>query len=179
MRLAIVGGFDGAHVGGSLARAAEREGIEAVCFDTADAMGGPRLLAALRWRLFDRQPLRLHRFSAFVVEQCLEARCDTLIATGSAALTASAVQALRGLRVCCVNFSTDDPWNAILRSNWHLRALPAYDIVFTTRRANLADIRALGCRDVRYLPFGYDDALSSPPPSPRSGLANDVLFLVA
>jgi spore maturation protein CgeB len=64
-----------------------------------------------------------------------------------------------------------------MRAGWHLRALPEYDTVFTPRRANIGDLRALGCRDVRYLPFGYDETLCRPPERPLDGARPDVLFV--
>lgn len=177
LKLAIVGGFVGTHVAGSLATAASGLGFETMNFDTTDAAFGLRLIDALFWRLADRRPPLLDRFSSMVVDKCHEARPDVLIATGSAALTAPALRALRGLGVVCMNFSADDPWNGAMGSRWHRRALPNYDLVFTPRRSNLNDFAALGCRDVRYLPFGYDDALFAPPPAPANGPAIEVLFV--
>jgi spore maturation protein CgeB len=177
LKVAIVGGFSGAHLAGSLARAAERLGVETIRLDTADAAGGAPWLRALRWRLADRRPLRLDRFSAAVVDRCREARPDVLIATGSAALTESALRQIKALGVVCVDFSTDDPWNAAVRSDWHLRALPHYDLVFTPRRANLDDFAALGCPAVRYLPFGYDETLFAPPGVGEEAPSHDVLFV--
>ena len=48
--------------------------------------------------------------------------------------------------IVCVNYSTDDPWNPALRASWHLRALPEYDAVFTTRRANIGSFAEIGLR---------------------------------
>jgi spore maturation protein CgeB len=177
LKLAIVGAFSGTHIAGSLARAAESLGVETVRIDTADASRGPRLMASLRWRLADRQPLRLHRFSASVVDLCRSTRPDVLLATGSAALTAPALQALRAQGVLTVNFSTDDPWSATVGSAWHRRALSRFDVVFSPRRANLADLQALCCPDVRYLPFGYDETLFSPPDALADTTGPDVLFV--
>lgn len=174
VKIAIVGGFGGTQVGGSLARAADALSLETLGFDTA-AASGARWLRSLNWRLADRRPPGLERFSAEVVGVCARARPDVLIATGSAALTERAVLALRASGALCLNFSTDDPWNPTSRSRWHLRALRRYDVVFTPRRANLADLSALGCSDVRYLPFGYDDSLFAP--SGGDGAGPDVLFV--
>src|SRR5262249_50789933 len=60
---------------------------------------------------------------------------------------------------------------------WYLRALPAYGLVFTARQANIEDFRRLGCQDVRYLPFGYDDTLFSPPEGVANTPTHDVLFV--
>src|SRR5258707_14668499 len=50
-RLAIVGLFDGTHIGGSLWRAATYLGIDTAKFDISDAGGGNRILRAALWRL--------------------------------------------------------------------------------------------------------------------------------
>ncbi|HEY2483240.1 MAG TPA: glycosyltransferase [Caulobacteraceae bacterium] len=177
MKIAIVGAFHGTHVGGSLARAAEALGYETLRFDTAGAWRGPRALTALRWRVDDRKPLRLARFSRSVVDSCRAERPDVLIATGAAALTADAVRDVRALGARCLNYSTDDPWNPAARAEWYLCALPAYDAVCTTRRANLEDFRRLGCRTVRYLPFAYDEVLFAPVTNSNTTASHDVLFV--
>jgi spore maturation protein CgeB len=176
-KLAIVGAFEGAHLGASLARAAASLGLETIVFDTAGAAGGNRYFRALCWHLADRRPPHLGRFSARIVAACATARPDILIATGSAPLTPQALRMLQALGVVCINYSTDDPWNRAQLAQWHLRALTAYNIVFTTRRANIADFRKLGCPDVHFLPFGFDDTLFYPMQGIPEGPNHDVLFV--
>src|SRR5438874_1665827 len=94
-RLAIVGGFDGTHVGGSLWRAARHLGIDAVKFDVSDAARGNRVLRAALWRFGDRRPLRMHSFSGSVAADCKQLEPEFLIATGAAPLTGSALRTLR------------------------------------------------------------------------------------
>jgi spore maturation protein CgeB len=177
MKIAIVGASSGSHLGASFARAAEHLNFEHLWFDTNEAARGNKILRALRWRYSDRRPLRLEQFSAEVVETCALTRPQVLVATG-AALTASALHALHNIGVISVNYSTDDPWNASSRAEWHLRALPAYQVVFTPRRANLEDLHRLGCPKVHYMPFGYDDTLFFVDGIPRdAALSHDVLFV--
>ena len=76
-------------------------------------------------------------------------------------------------------FLTDDPWNAQLRNKRLVSELTQYDIVFTPRRINVAQLCMLGCRMVRYLPFGYDSDLFHPVALSESDLAlyqSDVMF---
>jgi spore maturation protein CgeB len=176
-RLTIVGAFDGTHIGGSLARAAAQLGIDPAILDVAKASRGNRFVRALNWRLADRRPLHLKRTSAEIVASCAAGRADILISTGAAPLIKEHLSTLRAAQVICVNYSTDDPWNPAHRARWHLRALPAYDIVFTTRHANIDEFRKLGCPDVRYLPFGYDDALFGSPERTIDVPSYDVLFV--
>src|SRR6185437_10843792 len=109
--LAIVGAFQGTHVGASLERAAARLRITVTRFDTEGAMRANRLLRAALWHLGGHRPARLDGFSAEVVARCAEARPALLIATGAAPLTRAALRRLREMGIACFNYATDDPWN--------------------------------------------------------------------
>src|SRR5438132_13504742 len=61
--LAIVGGFDGTHVGGSLWRAARHFDIDTAKFDVSAAGCRNRVLHAALWRLGGGRPPGMHRFS--------------------------------------------------------------------------------------------------------------------
>jgi spore maturation protein CgeB len=176
-RLALLGVSGGPHIGGSLARSAEKLGIRSMFFDADRAFAGSRLLRSLSWHFTDRRPIHLDRFSNQIVESCTRANPEVLIATGMAPLTEPALHELRRLGVVCVNYSTDDPWNPVMRSRWHLRALPSYDLVFTPRRSNLDDFRRLDCTNVHYLPFGYDESLFTPSEYSDSTPAHEILFV--
>jgi hypothetical protein len=177
LKMAVVGTMGGTHIGGSFARGAAKMGIESIWFDANQASTGPRLLRSLFWHLGDRRPLHLDRFSNSVVEACARAKPKILIATGIAPLTESALRALRQLGIVSVNYSTDDPWNPAMRSNWHLRALPSYDLVFSPRRSNLGDFRRLGCTRVHYLSFAYDESLFASATFTGDSPSHDVLFV--
>ena len=171
--LAIVGNAGGTNIGESLRAAALASGHRVQFFNAYEANAGNRFVRAFYWRVLGRRPVRLKRFAAAVVERCAAARPQVLLATGAAPLDARALLALRRLGTVCVNYSTDDPWNPGSRAEWHLRALPHYDAVFTPRRANMDDLRRLGCKDVRYLPFGYDERLFSPSPAGNDRAADE------
>lgn len=176
--LLIVGPSGGTHLGGSLARAAERLGLHHTLFDATAAYQGPRLLKSLVWHLA-RRPLRLAGFGEGVVACRPPATAGgfVMLATGAAPLSAAALLQLKAAGGFCINYSSDDPWNPAHRAVWHLRALKHYDIVFTPRQSNLSDFRELGCADVRFLPFGYDDDLFAAPPCAGAVPSHDVLFV--
>src|SRR5262245_29744 len=177
VKLALLGTLGGTHIGGSFARSAAKLGIESIWFDADKASADLRLLRSLSWHLADRRPLYLHRFEKELIAACASAKPQILIATGMAPLTESTLRALRQMGIICLNYSTDDPWNPAMRSRWHLRALPSYDMVFSTRRSNLDDFRRLGCPKVHYLPFGYDETLFASPAQSGDTPAHDVLFV--
>jgi spore maturation protein CgeB len=177
MKLAIVGNSGGTHIGESLRRVGVRDGHAVNFFDAKFASSASRVLNFLTWRLANRRPFFLQRFSSEVVQKCRDERPDILITTGNAPLSRASLDVLRSMGILCINYSTDDPFNPRQRARWHLRALPAYNLVFTARRANIDDLRRLGCADVRWLPFGYDDALFQPTANVGCEKSHDVLFV--
>jgi len=177
LKLAIVGATGGLNVSESLRRAAVADGHSVQYFGVEKADPGSRLLRSLAWHLADRRPPLLNRFSTGVVESCAKAPPDVLIATGISPLTATALKSLRAMGVVCINYSTDDPWNPSLGAGWHLRALLYFHHIFTPRRANIEQFRQIGCADVSYLPFGYDEWLFSPPDRTAGTPVHDVMFV--
>lgn len=158
-KLLIVGDMQGAHLGASLLRAARHLGIEAHVIERGAAYKGSRIVRKLFWHLMDRQPPLLQRYNAELIDLVKTLRPDVLIATGLVPVLGRTLSELHATGVRTMNFSTDDPFNPTLRSSWFLESLPLYDAVFTPRHANEDDLRQLGCRNVFYLPFGYDPAL--------------------
>lgn len=169
--------FDGTHLGGSFLRAAQGLGLKTTVFNTAEAFAGNFALRKALWHLGGRRPLHLEHFSARVVTVCAANHVDLLLATGAAPITASALRALRANGTISVNYSTDDPWNRQQFSPWYLRALPEYDRVFTTRRANIEDFRRLNGGRVHHLPFAYDEWLWRDEEPSAEVASHDVLFV--
>ncbi|MCO5168000.1 MAG: glycosyltransferase [Planctomycetes bacterium] len=175
LRLVVVGNRGGTNVGESFERAARALGHEVLLVDARRAMEAPRLVRRVSWWLRGRTPPRLVRFEEEVLTLSRAAAPDVVLTTGTAPLRAGAVDTLRARGAVVVNYSTDDPWNPAHRAAWFLEALPRYDLVCSTRRANAPDLAALGCRRVAHVPFGYDPALCFP--EPAAAPASDVLYV--
>src|SRR5262249_46895008 len=118
-KLALLGTLGGTHIGGSFARGAAKLGIKSIYFNADNAWAGPWLLRALSWHLADRRPPHLHRFEQELVAACAITKPAIIVATGMAPLTESGLRALQQLGIVTVNYSTDDPWNPAMQSNWH------------------------------------------------------------
>lgn len=132
------------------------------------------------WWLLGHRPPRLASFSADVLRICQQLRPRYLLTTGLAPVNRMALEAIGSLGINRLNYLTDDPWNPAFRARWFFEALPMYDTVFSARRANMADLERLGCRAVRYMPFGFDPKLCYPQPadaSESSRLVADILFV--
>ncbi|WP_199236642.1 glycosyltransferase [Ramlibacter sp. WS9] len=174
----IVGGKGGTHVGGSFHRAAGQLGVSSEIVDSGDAFEGSRIRRFVAWRLQGRRPVRLHAFGRKVLDVNRSFEPQLLLTTGLAPLTADALKQLSAAGTTCVNFLTDDPWNPAHHAPWFIKALPAYDIIFSPRRAMMPDLARIGCKNVRYLPFGYDAQIFSPPgpDAPTQAECADVVF---
>jgi spore maturation protein CgeB len=101
-----------------------------------------------------------------------------VLTTGRAPLDRSHIENLHGQGIKVINYSTDDPWNPVLRASWFLSTLPSYDVIFTPRRATLDDFRRCGVRAVHYLPFAYDPEVHRPwSEKEATATPSDVLFV--
>jgi hypothetical protein len=178
LRLLIVGINRPNHVGSYFATAAKQLSIHYEIIDAEKAEASNRIARIFHWHCLGKRPARLDNFGQALVEVCKTVRPTLLLTTGRAPLGRLHIQHVqrRGTRV--VNFSTDDPWNSALYAPWFLSALPSYDIVFTTRRANIDDFVRCGVPSVHYLPFAYDPTVHRPWTEDEPiGAPSDVLFV--
>jgi hypothetical protein len=97
----------------------------------------------------------LGKVSAKVLATAKEIKPSVILTTGQAPLDESSLKELGRLGIFRANYSTDDPWNPAHRAGWFLKALGHYDRVFSTRKANLDQFRAIGVK-AEHMPFGYD-----------------------
>jgi spore maturation protein CgeB len=176
--LLIVGNSGEEHLGSHLRHAAAELGIQAEFADAGNASGGA-MVRRLNWRFRGHRPGLLGRFSADLVEMCSRIRPETILTTGIAPVAAEALEKIGSLGIRRVNLLTDDPFNPAHRSPWFFRALRHYDEVLSTRKANITELREIGCREIGYLPFGYAPHLHFDPlisDARGQELESDVVF---
>jgi hypothetical protein len=164
-RLLIVGIPEEEHIGAHFLEGAGQLGLSSELADVREAFRGPRLVNKINWWLRGRRPTRLRRFSREVTELCASVRPRWLVATGIAPLNRAYLKEIGRIGVRRLNYLTDDPWNPAHRAPWFFDALSEYDHVFSTRRANLEELRGLGCPAVSFLPFAYAPRLHRPEPT--------------
>lgn len=177
-RLLVVGHADPVHVGSHFQHAAGSLGLEARLCDTAAAFAAPRWQQRLNWWLRGRRPSRLREFSEHVVQMVKQERPGVVLTTGLAPIDATALKELGALGARRVNYLTDDPWSGGGRPQWFIDTLPAYDHVFTPRRANLGDLAAAGAL-ATYVPFAYSPNVhfrEAPAGAERAQFDADVVF---
>jgi spore maturation protein CgeB len=177
MKLLIVGLKQAGQMGSYLASAATQLKLGFRIADASEAEASTRFGRSFHWRLRDKRPGRIAQFNATLLDICKEMRPDLLLTTGRAPLERVHLERIRTFGTKIINYSTDDPWNPALRASWFLEAIPYYDAIFTTRRANLDDFRRCGVMTVHYLPFAFDPLVHRPWPDSRSAHPSDVLFV--
>lgn len=177
MRLLIVGNPERIHIGSHLRDAANALGISNELCNTQGAFDAAWLVRQWNWRARGHRPPHLDSFNALVVETCERFQPTHLLATGLAPLTRETLLSLRQRNIRTLNYLTDDLWNPSQRAEWFLRAVSGYDVVFTPRRANMDDLRNVGCAYVEFLPFAYNPLAHFPDGDANDSLlACDVLF---
>lgn len=175
MSLLIVGNASEEHVGSHFLHAAQESGLDAAFADVREADGGP-IVRRFSWHFMHHRPGRLGAFSRHVVRMCAERTPRVLLTTGFAPVTASALRQIGAMGIRRMNYLTDDPWNPAHSAPWFTTALDEYDEVFSTRRANMQQLRDLGCKQVSYLPFAFAPHLYFPERAANNDLASDVIF---
>jgi len=83
----------------------------------------------------------------------------------------------RAPAVFVIGYSPDDMMNRNMSSHFFRRTLPFYDVFFTTKTYNVAELRDLGCRRVIFVPNAYDPATHRPLARPGGGSGVDVGFI--
>lgn len=179
--LLIVGDPGETQVGAHLRDAAGELDVPVGFCDTRQAYTADPLTRRVLWWLGGRRPARLDAFSEYVWSRVQESRPDVLLATGLAPLNRDVLDRIGRAGVVRANVLTDDPWNPVHRAPWFLRALPAYDWVFSPRDRVLPDLRRAGVRHVERVWFGYNPRIHFPDPtaSGPDGGSDGVDVLVA
>jgi len=164
VRLLLVGRDGSSHLGGSFLRACEgfRGRIQAELVDGALAASSSVLWSKLSYHFLRRPFPNARRFNEHLMARCGEFNPHVMICLGDFPVSRAVLDECRRRKMRTGVFLTDDPWNPGFLSEHLLSVVKHYDVVFTPRRANLAQLRAMGCRSVQYLPFGYDPELFRP-----------------
>jgi len=181
IKILIIGYKHGTHIGGSFWRASRNIfGNNKVFFiDVNEANNVPKILSKINYHFFDKRPARIDQFNEKIKDFVLSQTPDYLLTTGISPVRTKTLEFLHQLNIKTLNFLTDDPWNPRHYSRRFIQSLSSYDIVFSPRRANLEQLKALN-NSTFYLPFAYDPTLFFPVETPSTGKAethcSDIMF---
>jgi spore maturation protein CgeB len=163
MKLVYQGSFwDGSTARQRLEAFRAIEGVTVVAHDDGARPGqGGTLYRRIRWKLGWPADAagENDRLAAVVAAE----RPDAVLVDSSKVLRRSTLRALRGLGVEVLAYYTPD--DALNRDNlkWPLRSsFPEWDVFFTTKTFNVAELKARGVRDPRLVGKAYDSALHRP-----------------
>ncbi len=180
LKLLIIGQTGGTNVGESFLKAAISLKIEPVFINFRLAYSKSQLINQIYWHLLHKRHPKIKKFSQHVLQTCYEIRPQVILSTGIAPITKRVLENIGQMGVVCCSFLTDDPWSSTHYARWFFTALPFYDVIFTPRRANMADLKKIGCKNVVYLPFGFDPDLFYPEEAvnaeEKSQFSSDILF---
>lgn len=162
MNLLLVGNPGVEQIGAHLNLAAKGLGIRVEFVNSTKAFAAPSWEKRIHWWLLQHHPPRLRQFSQELMKVYRKFKPDWVLSTGMAPIEAGVLKEMAKGGVTRINYLTDDPWNRAHRAPWFIRALPFYSQIFSTRRANLEQLRNLGCKEALYLPFAYAPAQHFP-----------------
>jgi spore maturation protein CgeB len=176
MKMLIVGSRGATHIGGSLERAALELGLNVNLLDLQLAMQAPRLIQKFNWHLRGHRPARLKDFNKEAVTMTKALKSDLLLSVGLIPIEDHVLAECGRLKIRRIIYLTDDPWNKAHYSHRFIKALPYYDHVFTPRKSVIDDLDNIGCKNISYLPFGYDPAIFYPEKASNAGERSNFNF---
>ncbi len=94
-------------------------------------------------------------------------------------ITIRAIKQQTGARL--LNYATDDPFNAAVNTSMFRKGIPDYDVYACTKRAIIDDVKAAGCSNAVYVPFGYKPEVHFPESAgsteERKRFSSDIVFI--
>ncbi|MEM4724135.1 MAG: glycosyltransferase [Candidatus Hadarchaeum sp.] len=139
------------------------------------------LVCKLLYKVLKR-PISYRWFQSRIIDAARSFRPSMVLVTKGAWIapdTLCEVKALTGATL--VNYATDDPFNPKTTTRDLIAGIPLYDLYVCTKRAITEDVRRAGCRNVVYVPFGYEPSLHFPelPTTEKECLrfASDLCFI--
>jgi hypothetical protein len=153
------------HVGAFFQNALQALGQPYVALDQSvyEQIGWPPIVGKVAARLMGRRRLGYRRFNRDILAAARDLGPEVVLVTGAAPVAGSTLRQLKEQTgAVLVNYATDDPFNRLACPPWVAANIPLYDLYVCTKRAIMDDVRAAGCRQVAFVPFGYEPSLHFP-----------------
>jgi hypothetical protein len=153
------------HVGAYFRNALQALGQPHVALDQSvyEPTGWPPIVRKVAYRLMGRRPSGYWRLNRDILTAARDLRPEMVLITGAAAVAGSTLRQLKEqMGAVLVNYATDDPFNRLACPPWVAVNIRLYDLYVSTKRAIMDDVRAAGCRQVAFVPFGYEPSLHFP-----------------
>lgn len=138
-------------------------GVELIGLATGTGVVGRRisLYNRLRWKL--RWPIDDLRLNESLVAAALRERPEVVVVDNSKVIRRDTLATLRRLGVRCLAYYTPDDVMGRHNLSWTLKAsLPDWDVFFTTKTFNVAELAAAGVRNVVLMGKAFDADIHRP-----------------
>jgi hypothetical protein len=162
MRILLIGNMTYWHVGAFFRNALQALGYPHIALDQTlyEQIAAPPIVRKVAFRLMGRRPVGYWRFNRDILGAARDLGAEIVLVSGSAPVAASTLRELKEqIGAVVINYATDDPFNKLACPRWVVGNIPFYDLYVCTKRAIMDDVRAAGCRQVAFVPFGYDSSL--------------------
>jgi spore maturation protein CgeB len=185
MRVLLIADCRYFHVGGFFSNALQQLDIDYQSVDEYELL--EPFFRVLPYRLAYkvlRQPVNHRGFNRKAIEVAQRFRPQVvLLAKGAWIAPKTLVEIKATTGAILVNYATDDPFNRAVSTPDLVAGIPCYDLYVCTKRAIMEDVKRAGCRNVTYVPFGYEPHLHFPEApatdAERERFRSDVLFIGA
>jgi len=140
-------------------------GHQVVGVDTfEDVVTNPLELLFLKVRGRLGRPKDLNHVNLKIAHLAAEQRFDILWLDKALTVTCSTLAIFRkgNPGAACIFYSGDDMLNPRNQTYYYREALPHYDIHFTTKSYNVAELEGMGCKQVTYIENAYDPKTHRP-----------------
>jgi hypothetical protein len=112
--------------------------------------------AATRVLHYRRHPVSYRDLNRELLEQACSFTPDMVLIVMGFHIDPGTLAAIKEeTKAVLVNYATDDPFNGRVGTPQLMKSIPLYDLYLCTKRAIMDDVARAGCRDVRYLRFGF------------------------
>jgi hypothetical protein len=165
MRILLIGNMAFYHVGAFFRNALHTLGQPHIALDQSlyEQIAAPPIVCKVAYRVMGRRPMGYRRFNRDILAAAQDLGAEMVFVTGNAPVAGSTLRELKErVGAVLVNYATDDPFNRLVCPRWVVANIPFYDLYVCTKRAIMDDVRAAGCRQVAFVPFGYDPSLHFP-----------------
>ena len=140
------------------------------------------LVHKVAYRILGRRPLTYWALNRALLESARRFRPHLVLIGKGAYVSPSTLRSMKEeTRAKLINYATDDPFNPVVNTSTLLKSLSLYDLIASTKRAIIYDLKKAGCENVVYIQFGYQPSIHFPEQSATAEesarFASDVVFL--
>lgn len=171
------------HVGSFFDRALTQLEIPHLFVDEWRYFGGLSRSASQKiWRRIFSRPIQYQKFNNDLLKIAIDYCPDVILITQGLYISPKTIIKIKNTQKSIfINYATDDPFNNQISTSDLLSCIPLYDLYACTKRRIMEDVEKSGCKNVAYVPFGYDPSVHFPQSlngdSDIKRFSSDIIFI--